>query len=792
MIKDVKPTDKLVFDLEMHQIDYSEQKIEQLRVQIAEKYGVPLKNVVVDFKPINKDKDGNEVSLAADVIESMRGPQFQQTLFQPYLDIRGIKEDALLERLYTIDNTINSFIDFDAYANCGRYKLKYLKWSNYLSYGPDNYFDFTKLKGLVLLNSQPENQGGKTTFAIDLLRFGLYGQSFKVPTLDKGFNTFLKEATEYIVETGIEINGEDYVIRRTVSRPPLKKRTAKSKPKQKVEYFRLVNGDTYEEIENCEGENTAATNNIIRQTIGGIEDFNLVISANSRTLNSLLDMGQADKSRLFSRWLGLLSIEEKERVAKDYYKNKIVAKHSNYNIATLETEIKDYQNVINSNHRSIKTAQEFLNIATANIEQCNQEKMAVMAKRRTVKEELQNVDVVTLDNTLAMRQQDLEAKRGQMDEMKKRYFELKDSVFDQDAYNAKKEEVLVIERENAEFKATYTHLQQENQRTQTLIDAGTCPTCGQPIDLMSKTQSINENNDKMTSLIEKGKENKAKLAKINAEIAEMEHQRDCVNALSNLKLRMAAVKSQIDTLKLQIAEIERQKAEIEVNKENITHNAAINNKLLVIDTKLKTEQSTKEMRIAEIARLNKEIDTYNNEIKKRNDWIVVLQKEEAIRKDWAVYLDLIGKNGIIKIVLKRALPIINNEVARLLNGLCDFDVVLSISDDNKVCMDLVHDGEKLDLGTASSGFEGTMAALALRCALSNIATLSRPNCLTLDEVLGGLSAPNMENIMTLYRRALNNYDFILHICHDTSLMDYHDSIVTVTKTNNVSTITSTV
>lgn len=791
MIKDVKPTDRLVCDLEMHQIDYSEQKIEQLRVQIAEKYGIPLKNVVVDFKPINKDKDGNEISLAADVIESMRGPQFQQTLFQPYLDIRGIQEEGLLDRLYAIDNTINSFIDFDAYANCGRYKLKYLKWSNYLSYGPDNYFDFTKLKGLVLLNSMPENQGGKTTFAIDLLRFGLYGTSFKVPTLEKGFNTYLKDATEYVVETGIEINGEDYVIRRTVARPPKNKRTAKSKPKQKVEYFRLVNG-TYEEIENCEAENTAATNNVIRQTIGGIEDFNLVISANARTLNNLLDMGQADKSRLFSRWLGLLSIEEKEKVAKDYYKNQIVAKHSNYSIATLETEIKDYANVVNGNHQAIKTAQEFLNTATANIEQCNQEKIQVMAERREVKEALQNVDVVTLDNTLAMRQQELETKRGQMTDMKQRYFELKDSVFNQDEYNAKKEEALAIERENAEMRATYSHISQEIKRINALIDAGTCPTCGQPIDLMSKTQSVNENKAKLEALTAKGAENNAKLAKINAEIAEMERQRECVNTLTNLKLRMTATKSQIDTLKLQISEIERQKAEIEVNKENIAHNATINNKLAVIDTRMKTEQSTKEMRIAEIARLNKEIDTYNNEIKKRNDWIVVLKKEEAIRRDWGVYLDLIGKNGIIKIVLKRALPIINNEVARLLNGLCDFDVVLSISEDNKVCMDLVHDGEKLDLGTASSGFEGTMAALALRCALSNIATLSRPNCLTLDEVLGGLSAPNMENIMTLYRRALNNYDFILHICHDTSLMDYHDSIVTVTKKNNVSTITSTV
>ena len=44
MIK-VNPTDRLVFDLEMFQIDFNEQKKESLRKEISEKYGVPLKNV---------------------------------------------------------------------------------------------------------------------------------------------------------------------------------------------------------------------------------------------------------------------------------------------------------------------------------------------------------------------------------------------------------------------------------------------------------------------------------------------------------------------------------------------------------------------------------------------------------------------------------------------------------------------------------------------------------------------------------------------------------------------------
>lgn len=144
-------------------------------------------------------------------------------------------EDVDMEAINAIDGEVNSYIDFDAYKNYKRYIFKYVKWSNYLSYGPDNYFDFTKLKGLVLLNGSPENQCGKTTFAIDLLRFALFGKADKSPTLDSVFNIYLPEVTDVVVEACIEIEGIDYIIKRTVTRPPLKKEH------QRVKLNKLLN-----------------------------------------------------------------------------------------------------------------------------------------------------------------------------------------------------------------------------------------------------------------------------------------------------------------------------------------------------------------------------------------------------------------------------------------------------------------------------------------------------------------------------------------------------------------------
>jgi DNA repair exonuclease SbcCD ATPase subunit len=166
--------------------------------------------------------------------------------------------------------------------------------------------------------------------------------------------------------------------------------------------------------------------------------------------------------------------------------------------------------------------------------------------------------------------------------------------------------------------------------------------------------------------------------------------------------------------------------------------------------------------------------------------ICTAQATEKTIRNWNIYNELVGKNGIIKIVLKRALPILNNEIARLLNGLCDFNVKLSIDENNKICLDLIRDGVKMDLGIAASGWEGTVSSIALRSALSSVATLPKSNMLVLDEVLSGVSSENAENVFKLFRRMLPNYDSIIHICHDTTLVDMHDQTVVVTKEDNIS------
>ena len=784
MVK-VNPTDKLVFDLEMFQIDFNESKKESLKQEISDKYGVPLKNIEINFVPITIDTNGEKISLASDIITNIQDPKFQQQLFDEYIKLKGI-EDYDFEDIINIDNKVNAFVDFNAYSKYKPYKIKYLKWDNYLSYGKDNYFDFTKLKGLVLLTGQPENTSGKTTLAIDLLRFALFGKAEKSPTLDSVFNRYLENETEVIVEAGIEIEGVDYVIRRTITRPMLKNRTSKSKAKQKVEYFKLYNGD-YEEIEHCEGESGTQTNNIIRETIGNIEDFDLVISATAYTLGDLLRMGQTDKGKLFSRWLGLLSIEEKEKIAKDLWKKESQTLLSNkYNKASLETDINDMKVVIENDNKAIITAQEKMNEANTNIDKYNKEKLDIIKNRKEIKEELVRADVQTIENNIKYCNTSLEQLRDQMKAKKERYAQIKDSVFDNVSYNKKKEDERNIEIEQAELRTKIVALKEDNKRIDTLIEKKTCPTCGHEIDIMEQNNFVEQNNKKVEEYTQNGVENKKKLDEIKKEITIMEQKRLEENELNRLKPEMSAIKVKIDNVKLQIADWTRKKEEIETNKENIKYNNEIDNKIRIVDESIKVETNIKEQKIREIQNFKNEVANFTKQIEERNVVIKKLAEEEKKIRNWNLYNELVGKNGIIKIVLKRALPILNNEVERLLNGLCDFDVKLTIDDSNKICLDLIRDGVKMPIENSASGWETTISSIALRSALSSVATLPKNNILVLDEVLSGVSSENVDNVFKLFRRMLPNYDSIIHICHDTTLDNMHDQIIMVTKENNIS------
>ena len=146
---------------------------------------------------------------------------------------------------------------------------------------------------------------------------------------------------------------------------------------------------------------------------------------------------------------------------------------------------------------------------------------------------------------------------------------------------------------------------------------------------------------------------------------------------------------------------------------------------------------------------------------------------------------MVGKKGISKLVLRSVLPIINSEVVRLLEDVCDFEIEIFIDDKNDVQFLMNKDGVS-KLLKSGSGFEKTASSLALRGVLGKLSTLPMPNFITFDEVLGKVANENIEKLKPLFDKIKNMYEIVFLITHNDIIKDWSDNIITVIKENNLS------
>lgn len=794
MAKDLNIGQNAILTIEwnVRPVDFSREKELNIIETAASKYGIPKEHVKVVPNFITLNSKGEEVALTNDTIQNIQDPKFQQHLFKVYLDENGI-DDYDFDELVKIDSQINSLIDYEVYDKSKRYEIKWIRWSNFLSYGDDNFFDFTQLNGLVLLNGEPANQSGKSTFAYDLLHFVLFGKttSGKADVLSDIFNRYRPETTEVKVEGCICIDNEDYIIRRTLTRPALKKRTAKSKTTQKVEYFKIVGGveQELEDIDNLEASNNTATSKVIKEALGNEKDFDLVICANADNLKSLISLKDTERGRLLSKWIGLLPLEEKNTIAREKW-NKEISRtlYSNsYNRDTLKAEIGAINLTIEENNKEIERCGVSINTSDEKIKSFNEEKETLLSAKGKVDETLLKIDVHTLETQI----ENITKKGKDTAELKKlkeqELTDIGDVNFSENEYQdivAEKEQ-LIIDINTSKTEIFY--LRNENKR---LTESEYCPTCKRKLDGVDYSETINENKAKEEKLIQNGIELNKKLEAIKEKIVKMDENRKLFNEKNRLSLLIDKYNADLELLRAQLKEKKQILKNLEANKTIIEANNKIDASLRIVNVNLQTEEGIKNSLIHRKATLENENKVNRKNISDREVLITKIDEEEVLVKHWKIYLTLVGKNGISKMVLRETLPLINGELKRLLTDVCDFDVEVVIDERNDVAFNLVRNGVVTNLASGS-GFEQTAAALALRVVLGNISALSRPSLLLLDEVLGGVAQENYENIKLLFDRIIKDYSAVLHITHLNQIIDWHSSIVTITKKNHISSISHT-
>ena len=771
--------------------DYTKERVGSLIAKTSKKYSLPKDRIKLIPEFIMLNEKGEKISIATDIISNIQNPEFQLKLFNEYLNVNNII-DYDFDLIKKIDSEINGKIDYTVYDKFKRYSIKWVKWDNFLSYGENNYFDFTTLKGLVLLNGEPANQSGKTTFAIDLIHFLLFGKTEKSSVQEKIFNKHLKEATKVVVEGCLTIDGEDFLIKRELTRPSLDKRTSKSKTTQKVYYYKVIN-DSLEEledyVENQQEENSIQTNKVIKEAIGNESDFDMIICATSSNLDDLIEKKDTERGKLLSRWIGLLPIEQKDILAREKFNTEIkpYLLSNRYNKETLEQEIKAYNLNISTLESEIKKYVQENEKIDKDMESLESNRNAFIMAKTKIDKSIMNVDITTLTKRIENILEEGKYRNSELKEINDKLEELKDINFSITEYNELQKKANDL---NVEIKVDRNNYSNLKKTEDTLKKSEYCHTCGRKYDNVDNSEKISEIETEMKVIVERGKFKKEELDSTNLKLTQLMSIQEKYETKNKLSVKQSTCQLFIEQLRSEYKEKNNILKEYKKNTEAIDKNNELDIQIRNIESKIRDKRNTKETNIRYIEKNSNEINNIKNYINERKNIIEQIDNEVKIIRHWRIYLDMVGKNGISKMVLRKTLPIINAQISHLLSDVCDFSVDISINNKNDVMFSLVKDGVLSDL-TSGSGFEKTAAALALRTVLGNISTLPRMNFLICDELLGRVASENYDNMRTLYEKMLTNYDFIIQISHLNEIKDWHDKIITVKKENNISTINVT-
>ena len=784
---DIKSKSRINVHWNVSPYDYNKEKEKSIIAKFSKKYNLPKDKIKVIPEFLMIDENGDKISLNTDVIQNIQDPQFQLKLFEAYLKTSNITGYDF-ELIKKIDAEINGKIDYKVYDKYRRYSIKWIRWSNFLSYGASNYFDFTRISGLTSLSG--DNQSGKTTLSIDLIHFLLFGRTEKVPTQDKVFNKHILEATNVTVEGCINIDGVDYIIKRTLTRPALARRSDKSKTTQKVEYYKMV-GDSMEEleeydIENQQEENGVQTNKAIKEAIGMESDFDLIMSVTESTLDDLVEKKEADRGRLLSRWIGLLPLEEKDKLAREKFNGEIkpMLLSNRYNEETLLQEIEAFEINIKTLDEEIKKYKKENKTLDTEIENLEKTKTALLSSKSTIDQSLVKVDITTLDKKIEESIFNGRKKNEEIEEINKELKEIGEVEFSVEDYDKLQARFMKLSVDLVSSRERY---KTTDHNIKHLKSSEFCPTCGKKLDNVDNSKKIAEFEKELASITDEGKKISAELDKVAAEKMKMVTNRDLYSKKSNLTIKKSALEVNVERLRNEYKELATLKKEYEKNSEAINKNNEIDIQIRNNDVFIQNKRNTRETNTSEIARNEANIKNNKKQVEDRREVIKKLNEEEKLIKNWKIYLELVGKNGISKMVLRKALPMINGKLSRLLSDVCDFDVEVAINAKNDVMFYLIKDGVYSDL-SSGSGFELTASGIALRAVLSEMSTIPKASICTLDEIFGRVSKDNYDNMKNLLEKIARQYDALLLISHSQEIYDWCEHHIKVIKENNISKI----
>lgn len=737
----------------------------------------------------------DDLSVVANRGESLRDVEVQERMMREYL--RDYSPDqSTLESIFNLNRKYNQATQGEeSSARNIRWTVKKIEWDNLFNYGAGNYINYDELEGIVGIPGR--SFSGKTSI-VDSLIFIVFNTTSKNER--KNVNVINQHKDSASGTVWLSANGVDYRITRKVEKYVKRLHGVESiEAKTEVDFVRLL--DDGQEISQ-NGESRSDTDKNIRAVFGTVDDFFLTGFSSQHHALAYIFEGSTKRKEILARFLDLDGFEKKFKMAKE-------------DSATIKGALKrvegvDYDSELKGAQAKLVSGETEIDRLVETLASAKKELAETTAEIGSLKMRLASIplDVKMHDET----EQELDKKQKEYDALKIDIVTLTDrnvelsqlieklnhilDTFDIRAVREKKDvlsNLLASARALSTSIAENTRDSKENEKKIKLLATVPCGTQYPGCKFIKGAFEAQQSNQVVLAQIRRESEG---LDTINRQVQSMAP--DTLESLLDQYSQLAAQKTGLEE------ELDRNQIALQKDGNALSvlfdHLASLRERIERSKADLKLLNDAKEL----FEKLNKfelQQSRLEKTIKKLEEQQLSLARQhgsmqglivsiterknerEKLRQEYVAYdlfMRCMHSNGISYDIIKSALPVLNDEVAKVLANIVDFEVFFENNDDRLEILikHPKHEPRPIEMG---SGAEKTIAAMAIRIALIKIGSLSSCDIFVMDEPATGLDDERMDGFIRALELLKVQFRLIVLISHLDSLKDVCDSTIFIDK-----------
>ena len=735
--------------------------------------------------------------------ENLRDISVQERLIKEYLeDFEASAE--ILQRVYDLNLKYNKTAEENEdVARNINWKLKSFEWDNLFNYGSSNKIDFENMNGIVGIFGK--NYSGKSSI-IDGLLYTIFNTTSKNER--KNLNVINQNKDECLGKVGLSIGSNSYTIERTS-----KKYVKRLKGEESMEAKTDLEFQKYDPIldttTSMNGTSRLQTDAAIRKSLGTVEDFLLTSMASQLDSLQFIKEGSTRRKEILAKFLDLEVFEKKYKYAKeDSAELKALIKR--YENKSFDEEISEVTTEIGLNNKMLleqkqlcENIKESLSTKTSELEEINELIASIPEEIVDILDVRQKKEDLT--KSLELEQKKNKEYAEKIDSLDRNIDTLATAIqnYDIDDLN---EAQNIIDKKSQELDTVVSaaKLLQKDYKSKSnklqLLEEVPCgdkfPKCKFIKDAHSVKDDVPRLRDDILDKLALAKDIKeyllspqaveasSQLSKYNEALVEYKFLLETKKDTELLFERSRGTKL---TLQGELTSFEADILTYENNKEIIENFECFVKRRKVAEKQIKNIQNKSDEcgdGILELYKTNGSLEQKLKNLHNQKKEYLNFQQEYAA---YDLYLRCMHSNGIAYDIIKKQLPVINEEVAKVLANIVSFEAFFE--DDGKRLNIFIkhpkHEPRPLEMG---SGAEKTIASMAIRLALLSVSSLPKGDIFILDEPGTALDAENMEGFIQILEIIKSYFKTVVLISHLESLKDCVDTQIIIEKQGNYASV----